>query len=405
MLVDQKKLSWDIPIKKYFPDFEMKDNSVSDKVTFKDLFCHRLGIPRQEFFRSNYPVSRKEIVKHFKYFEPVKDFRYGFQYSNMAYTAGGALLAQMDSTNWEDFISSKLFKPLGMNSTQLSVNDMPNTSDYAYPYIDWESEPEVMDFFNSDILGPAGGIISNVEDMSKWVKFNLNNGKLGEQQLISPRSMGYLKIPQVVFPSRRQYKELSYVNYGLGWFIDSYRGFNHVHHGGVLFGYSAMVSMLPEENLGIVILANLNGTPFTTILEYYIYDRLLQLEPVEWNQRYVDYYARVRAYYENLEKEQAAEKKKAPLKPSVKLKEFVGKYSSLGYGSVVIKEAGDSLNVILSTVVCPLNHINENSFEIFHPVRRSGWEISFNLKDEKNVSGFDLTLGPGLKKIRFEKSR
>ena len=301
MLVGDSLIAWDTPLHTYFPDFALYDTAVSGKVTLRDLLCHRTGIPEQEFFRMNEPSSRREVLRRMRYFEPNHDFRTVWNYNNLGYTVAGTMLGLRAGTEWEALVRSRLLTPLEMSGSLFSVKDMQQAADHASPYIVYDAAPERIDFYDAEILGPAGCIVSNVEDMSKWVLFHLNRGEVQGKPLVRPDALAETRKPQIPVPPRGG-KEILCPAYGMGWIIDAYRGNLHIHHGGLLFGFTALVSTLPYERIGLVVLTNLNNTPLPAIVEGYIYDRLLKLPPVDWNQRRHDAYAKLAA----LDKEETA---------------------------------------------------------------------------------------------------
>ena len=185
MAVAEKKMDFDTPLIEYFPSFKMYDDYATEHLTLRDLLTHRSGVPRQKFFSLNTPATRREVRDCFRYFEPTADLRTKYQYCNETYSIAGDMIAERYGITWEEMIRRRLFEPLGMNNTLLSVRDVMKTSDYALPYIEWETgTPSQMEFHNADILGAAGCIISNVTDLSKWVIFQLNKGKVNEKQLV-----------------------------------------------------------------------------------------------------------------------------------------------------------------------------------------------------------------------------
>ncbi len=406
ILVDEKKLDFDTPLKEYFPDFQMYDPAATDKLTMRDLLCHRSGTPRQKFFSLNTPPTRQEVRTSMRYFEPARDFRSLFQYCNETITVAGDMIAERAGIPWEELIRTRIFEPVGMKHSIFSVRDVVKTPDYALPYIDWEEgKPEEMEFHNADILGPAGCMISNVEDLSKWVLFNLNKGKVDDKQIVSSQNLARLQSPQIPVSQRMKYPEVFYQSYGMGWFIDAYRGNLHVHHGGVLYGFTSQVSFLPTANIGVVLLANLNGTPATEVIEYYIYDKLLGLEPVDWQKRKLDELAQMKVQYEKTKDEKDPDfNPESPL--TSPLNNFTGTYISNGYGSMTIQKEGDSLHTVLLGIRCPLRHYNNETFDIYHPVEHQGWRITFQQNSPDGVSAFTLQLGiPGVKDILYTKRK
>ena len=400
MLVDEGIIDWDTPLKDYFPEFRLYDPMATEKVTFRDLLCHRTGVGRHEFYELNLPSTRKEVAASLRYFEPGADFRSAMQYSNWCYTAGGYMLAQQAGTTWEDLIQKRIFDPLGMESSVFSVTTMQQSPDYAKPHIIYEENPEGMAFHNADIRGPAGSIVSNVEDLTEWVLFHLNRGKLGGEQLVSPQNLAVTQTPHIPIQRPMRYREKFYQSYGLGWFVDNYRGYVHIHHGGVLYGFSSLVSFLPDENIGLVILANLNFTPLTTILEGYVYDRLLDLEPADWNQRYLDYYERVKEYYQKMEEMEDQDQKKGT-QPSHSIEAYTGTFHNIGYGTIMIVQEDDLLKAVMTTATYPLNHYHYDIFDLYHDIKKTSWKVAFQTDRKGEISSFGVEVEPGLKEVVF----
>lgn len=404
MVVDEGTMNWDTPLSRYFPDFRMYDSAVTDRVTLRDLLSHRSGIPRQKYFSLNTPPTRREVRACLEYFEPSIDFRSAWQYCNETVTVAGDMVAERAGSTWEEFVRTRIFDPLGMKRSCFSVTEMVRMPDYALPYIDWEDRPEVMDFHNADILGPAGCIVSNVRDLSQWLLLNLNKGKLGENQLVRPQRLVELQTPTMPIPASRSRKsaEILCQSYGMGWFIDAYRGHLHIHHGGVLYGFTSLVSFLPDDRIGLVVLANLNGTALTEILEGYVYDRLMGLDPIDWNQRNLEAQARMKAQYEAMKQEKDPNlQPETPL--SHTLREYTGIFRSNGYGTMTIVCEGDSLHTTLLGIRCPLRRYNHDVFELYHPIEHQSWLVSFSSDMKGGISSLSVELGPKMKPIEYRR--
>lgn len=401
MIVDEKIMSFDVPLITYFPDFRMYDQAATNKITLRDLLTHRTGIPRQKFFSLIASGNRKDVRSSMRYFEPSMDFRYYFQYCNETFTVAGDMVAEKAGMTWEDLIRKRILGPLNMNSTILSISDLKDKTDYAKPYIVWDTAPEEMDYHNADLLGPAGSIISNVEDLSKWVLFNLNRGKVGDKQLINPQRLLQIQSPQIVIPGLTRSLETSFQSYGMGWFIDYYRGRLHIHHAGGLYGFTSMISFMPNDNIGIVILANLNGTPFTEILEKYVMDYLLKAEPIDWQKRNIDIEEAQRKQMLNVAKSEDDSEKAQ--KPPLPLSEYAGTYESNGYGSLNVRNENDSLKVKLLKYDCSLIYKGGDAFELYHPVEHSGWKTVFNKDDNGKMSSLSIQVNQNTKPVIYIK--
>ncbi len=399
ILNDEKKISWETPLINYFPDFKAYNSYLTEELTIKDLLTHRSGIPRQKFFSLNTPSERIKVREAFQYFEPNKKFRTHFQYCNETYSIVGDMLGEIEDISWEQLLKKRLLSPLEMNQTIFSIADLDDKKDHAFPYIIWEEEPELMDLHNADILGAAGCIISNVKDLAKWLIFNLNNGRIRDLQIISQRNLNYIQSPHIVVPSRLRHKEFSHVSYGIGWFIDHYRGQLHVHHGGVLYGFSSQVSTLPQEKLGVVVLANLNGTKATYIIERYVYDLLTGKEPTNWNKRYKQEKEEMIKRYEQFMEKNKEETEEPVL--SLPLKNLCGNFISDGYGSMKIWLKNDTLRTKLLDYECPLLVQGENNLGIYHPVEHRVWPMHFEFPKNTTIDTLKVNISPGVKAIDF----
>ncbi len=404
MAVEEKKIAWDTPLKSYFPGFRMHDPAATEKVTLRDLLTHRSGIPRQKFFSLNPPATRREVRDRIRFFEPSADFRSAWQYCNETYTVAGDMVAERLGASWEELVTARLLEPLGMGATLFSVREMQWAPNHATPYIDWGEGPEAMAFHDAGILGPAGEIVSNANDLSKWLLFNLARGEAGGRRLVDAAQLARIQSPQVPVPRGAREKEVLLQSYGMGWFLDAWRGFLHVHHGGVLYGFSSHVSFLPTENVGLVVLANLNGTPLPTILEGFVYERLLGLPPVDWNGRARAQEARVK---EAMDKARTAEGNDPCGRPETKaaraLADYAGTYRSDGYGAITVREAAGALEANLWKDSCPLRACGGDGFELYHPVERQAWTVTFQGAPGGAVASFVVAPVPGLKEITFRR--
>jgi hypothetical protein len=247
-------------------------------------------------------------------------------------------------------------------------------------------------------------VISSVNDLSRWVLFNLNRGQWEGKTVVSARALAQLQTPQM--PSggaQPRYPELSYQSYGLGWFIDAYRGSLRISHPGNLYGFTAMVSFLPRERLGMVALANLNGTPLTEIVERFVYDALLGLPVVDWSTRTKNDYARMRAA---LEKQAAAPDpgRKSGARLTRALDAYAGTYTNPGYGTLVVGRAGDALTVTVRSGTFPLEPYADAVLEFYHPVEDQRWLLAFGGKGSGAFETVAIDAGPGLKPIVFSRA-
>ena len=364
VLVEEGKLAWDEPVTKYLPKFALKDEVAGKRMTPRDLVTHRSGLPRHDLMWYNAKLSRPELVARLPYLEPNEDFREKFQYQNLMFLTAGHLTAEVAGTTWEDVIRTRILDPIGMKNSNFAVSESQKGSDFATPYTLKDKTAVDVPFRVIDTMGPAGSINSSVNDMSKWLQVNLGGGAIEGRRIVAARQVQDMHQPQMViqsFPGLSDDPEIQQPSYGLGWIIESYRGKKRVHHGGNIDGFSTQVSLLPGDGIGVVVLTNLNATPLPDILARHASDRLLGLEPIDWNGRALkrrDVGEKAAA----IAKKAAGEERKTGTKPAHPLDEYAGEYVHPAYGSVTVMRSGEGLTARFHDLPMRLNHWHYETF-------------------------------------------
>ena len=406
MLVEEGKLDWDTPIQNYFPEFRLKDPVASQRITLRDLLCHRSGLPSHDFQWYNAPFSRGEIIERLRYLEPSKDFRSHWQYQNHMFFAAGCLAEKVTGQTWEELVQNKIFDQLDMKNTYSQISESIKSGNYSLPHADKLDKTEEIPFRDISTIGPAGAINSNIKDMAQWVALQLSRGQHGDKKLISPKLISEIHSPQMAMPEEAraafngEFPETSQVAYGMGWFIQPYRGITAIHHGGAIDGFTTMVSFMPEKNMGLVILSNLNSNPVPVILSYKVYDSLLGLEAVDWSGRMQEKWTRYKEAQATGEAD--VEARRIPNAPtSHPLEDFVGDYEEPGYGIASVKLQEGQLVILHHSIKHPLTHYHYNVFlskpELF-PLTR---HITFTYDKYGRIDCLHFPLEPMVKEIKF----
>ncbi len=364
-LVDEGKLEWDKPVSNYILGFKLHDRVATERMTPVDLVTHRSGLPRHDSLWYNATLSRKEMVERLQYLEPSKDFRTDFQYNNAMFLTAGYLIEQVTGKTWEEAVRDRIFTPLGIKRSNFSVLDSQKAPDFALPYEEREDKVQRMEFRNITNVGPAGSINSSVADLISWVKVHLNGGKLDSKKVMNPLTVAYLHTPRMETGQRQDEPELVPGGYALGWFTDTYRGHQRVHHGGGIDGFSALIALMPEDQIGIVALTNMNGTGLPGVLVRHAADRLLGLSSRDWSAERLARREKGRA----ATKEAKAKKnliQKSGTKPAHKLEEYAGEYEHAGYGLMRIDLKGGRLEMTYNNIATPLEHWH---YEVWNGVK------------------------------------
>ena len=256
MLVDEGRMNWDDPVSKWLPYFKPSVDGADDaQVLISDMLCHRTGFTRMSILWVNGKVPRETILRTANDAEPWSGYREKFLYNNVMLMAAGMCAGAAADSTWEALIKERIFEPLGMNDSNLTYEAAQADPRLALGYT-WKSEEEDWvhaPMRNVDQIGPAGSINSNVLDMARWVRFQLGRGEFESRRLLSEEAHAETWKPHM--------KIAGPVDYGFGWMLREWKGRRVVEHGGGIDGFAAQVALLPEENLGFVLLSNTGFAP------------------------------------------------------------------------------------------------------------------------------------------------
>jgi len=402
ILVDEGQLEWDKPLKEYLPTFKLKDSFATERMTPRDLVCHRSGLPRHDSMWYNSSASRRELFDRLQYLEPSKDFRTTFQYQNLMFMTAGYLVGQISGTNWERFVQNRIFMPLGMTKSNFSVNDSQKALDFALPYMEKDDKIIKIPFRNIDTVGPAGSINSNVTNMANWILLNLNKGEIGDQQVISESSLKEIHSPQMISSKSYRYNESFYSMYGMGWGITAYRGHLRLAHGGGIDGFTAQVVLLPRDNIGMVILTNRGGSALPPIISNNVADRLLGLDQVDWNSRNKKQVEEGKQEAEKAKKEKDKDRK-LNTKPSHPLEDYAGDYEHPGYGVISIVKKGDQMIAEYNSIPFVASHYHYDVFEIINEMMDESFKVSFFMDLKGNIRSLSIQMEEAVEPLVFTK--
>ncbi len=347
MLVDDGKLGWDDPVSRRLPQFQMQDPYLAQKMTVRDLLTHRTGLAADE---GNLLLARyapNEVVAKATLLTPSNDFRTTFAYQNVLYVVAGEVLHAVSGTPWDAFMRSRIFEPLNMKSTYSSVDPVRRNTNLAQPSVRTDlglntvAIPKVMS------VGAAGGIVSTANDMSRYLRLMLNNGMVDGKQLLKPATLLDLHTPVVAVPLTDDYRSkdptCNVLTYGLGWYIHDDRGTKVIQHRGRFPGYSARITLVPEHNLGIVVLTNEERTCLPDVMCYELVDRMLgRGGEMEWSKKFREVADKRRAG--ELAMKQAFVASRTPdTKPTLSLDAYCCDFNHPAYGPIKISKQGEKL--------------------------------------------------------------
>lgn len=402
VLADEGKLDWDEPVRTYLPDFTLYDEVATEHMTPRDLVTHRSGLPRHDLLWYGSDFSRRDLYERLRYLEPTEDFRSVWQYQNLMFMTAGYLAGHLAGMTWEDLVRQRILQPLGMAHSNFSVEDSKQADDFALPYVEIEDEVKRVPFRNIDEIGPAGSINSSVEEMIRYVMLHIYQGKHGEESLFSADVARQMQMPQMVIRGTIQDDELGHNSYGMGLSIGSYRGRKVVQHGGGIDGFIALLSFMPRKKMGMIILTNKSGNnPVPAIVSRNVYDRLLELDPVDWA-------GRIQARQEQAEQGDEDTGGEASFRvegttPSHALADYAGAYEHPGYGLVDVTVEDSALTIRYSSFTATLAHVHYDVFEAgeepMNPL--SEMKVTFLYNSRGEIDRVTVPFQPGVDDIVF----
>ncbi len=257
MLVDEGKLGWDDPIRRYLPYYDpaVQSDDPSAEVTLRDALSHRSGLSRNDVLWAAGLAPRETVLRAAARAEPMAAFRKEFHYNNVMFVAAGEVAATVAGKSWDELAHERILAPLGMRASNTSVRLAGQDPRLALGYY-WDEEKQGFEHVpmrNIDSVAAAGAINSNARDMAQWLRFLLARGVFAGERLISEEQLEATWTPAIEIGAG--------ASYGLGWSLHEWRGEHVVEHGGNVDGFAAEVALLPDSNVGFALLMNVSSSP------------------------------------------------------------------------------------------------------------------------------------------------
>jgi CubicO group peptidase (beta-lactamase class C family) len=345
ILVDEGKLSWDDEVVDYIPEFRMYNEYVTQNFNITDLLTHRsglgLGAGDLMFWPGGTDFTIKDILKNFQYFEPQSAFRTKFDYDNLLYMVAGEVINRISGKSWEEFVKTHIIEPLNMDNTYTSLEQISNRDNLATPYSDENGPLKSIPHNEERINGAAGGIYSNVDDLCNWMLTHLNKGKYGEtleEQLFSESNHRKMwKIHTVLNADTSGRYNSHFAGYGLGWGLMDIKGNMSVNHGGYVPGMFSLTYIVPDLNLGIVVLTNtaLGGDEVTWSVTKTIIDSYLGLDDFNWIDHNFDRYEKFLSEGDSIST-QVWQTVKSAIDTHINADDYIGTYKDNWFGNAEV---------------------------------------------------------------------
>jgi CubicO group peptidase (beta-lactamase class C family) len=367
ILQNDGKLEFDKPVTTYLSDVKFSENQLTEQVTLRDMMCHRTGLPRHDYSWYLSPDSRSELVKRIAYLKPSAPLRQRWQYNNFMFMLQGVVAEKLTGKSWEANVKEKIFAPLAFTHSNFSVKDMAQYQEPAIGHGLYNENIQKLDYYNIEGMGPAGSINSTVIDMAEWVKLWINGGKKDNTQVLPASYIKEAISSQMIIGGGLPTKEkpdVSFLNYGFGWFLANYKGHYWVEHGGNIDGFSASTCFFPTDSLGIVVLTNQNGSDVPGVIRNLIVDRMLGIKYFDWNADNLKTKEKAKKAGQESQK-LGSSNRKSNTKLSHTQAEMAGIYSNNGYGKFEVSVKSDSLFAQFKEQKYWIRQVHYDIFEIF----------------------------------------
>ena len=300
ILVDEGKLSWDDKVVDYIPEFALYDPWVTNEFTVADLLTHRSGLEGGAGDLMLWPkpnkFTRADLINGLGYFKPESAFRTEYAYDNLLYIVAGELVPAVTGMAWSDFVEQNIFGKLGTSrcfAGRIPEQEMQNL---AAPHAIIDDELQVVERNRAraevDVAAAAGGVRCSLEDMLKWTQLQLARGELANgSRVFSAEQSHIMWSPHTIQEVSEEVYERDRTHfraYALGWRLADVEGYKQVAHTGSYTGFRSYVILVPELDLGIVIMLNASANAARGAIAQGIVKPYLGVHDVDW----LEYYTR-----------------------------------------------------------------------------------------------------------------
>lgn len=366
MLADADKLGWDDLVRKHVPYFHLADPLADASVNLRDLVTHRTGVASHDLLWYSTAWTLEERIRRAGKLPLDQPFRTAFRYQVVLFGACGVAVGNASGTSWEDFVQKRILSPLEMKSSRCTQPPGDAGANFANPHRKGESgKVTVVPRYPLTAPDPAGSIHSTARDLAAYLKFQLGDGTWNGTRLLSADNLAELHAPQVVLRREGAVKQMNpetlFMHYGMGWIVQDYRGKQLLMHGGSIDGFRAHLTLVPEADLGIALLNNLDGGFANLALSNSVVDLFLGVPgPQDWS----SYFLKLFEDGERDDRARARELRdnRDPKGPPRPLSAYAGAYRDEVYGNCRIDVEGGKLIWSWAKLRSPLEHYQGDVF-------------------------------------------
>jgi CubicO group peptidase (beta-lactamase class C family) len=292
-LVDAGLLDLDTPVIEYVPQLVLATEEATQSVTLRHLLSHTSGLARADQMLIHADkMTRAESVAAMAEIPINTAPGQTYEYSNQGYMLAGYIVELISGQSWESYVEENIFQPLGMDSAGASALDLLSAENHMLPHqLNLREGMTPIEYFDLGAAGPAGAIIASAQDMAAYMLFQMGDGTFNGQTILSPESMAEMHKMQIAIGADQENTPSLVTNmgYALGWIRFTYRGIDMLSHDGSSNGYYAALTIVPDEQDGVVLLTNAQfAVLFTEVAGTTLIEQLLGLEPERDIEAYIN---------------------------------------------------------------------------------------------------------------------
>ncbi|MDW8298098.1 MAG: serine hydrolase domain-containing protein [Anaerolineae bacterium] len=257
-LAEQGKLSLDVPIVEYLPEFTLRNAEHAKTITLRQLLSHTSALPRDDLtWYIGKIATVKDLLTHLATLPMPRAPKAEFAYNNLGYALAGVVLERATGKPYAELLRELVLVPLGMESATLTYADMQKLPDFAAPH-----RPDVRKGVQriafhphlNTVIAPAGAVNASALDLANYLRFHMGNGRLAGVPILSAEHLRELHTPVQA-------------NYGLGWVTSKLGDLQVIWHNGAIDGFASIIAFAPEHNVGVVVLGNTNYSDNPLVIE------------------------------------------------------------------------------------------------------------------------------------------
>jgi len=260
MLVSEGALRWDSHVADYMPGLQFSRPGAAQRLTVAEVLSHRVGLTHNAydgFVESG--LDYRSLVHKLSDAPMVCAPGECYAYQNVAFSLVGDVVFGATGSFFSETVARRIFKPLGMDDASYGLDGITSSPSWARPHVrgrgGWVSLSAPQPTYYR--VAPAAGVNASVTDMAQWLL-----AQTGHRTDVIPLPLlATLHAPVVATPSetrgaRWRRERLRDAGYGIGWRVYDYAGHRVVYHGGAVQGYRGSIALVPELDLGVVVLWN-----------------------------------------------------------------------------------------------------------------------------------------------------